>query len=439
MTILILLAATAAIWVAVGDPRVLLRGEDRFTLVWVFLVAAWPLITVYVVGPLIWASPDQAGRFFPALQYTPGAICSVVGVVRGLRESRTQVSLPAVLTGTSLLFAAVSVWFSGHVQVLNFMMAGALFMGVVLKRGVTQMRTLSAAALVSLSTMSAAVTLAVIVNPGRVLTHCRLDKCVLVTQVLTSSLAANGNVLGIATVLLIPFACATLTLRRCLVLLAGVGAFQLLAMSRTAIFALVTVSIALLLIKTSTSLRWQLRVASTALTVGFCASFFPLFVNFSGSSYAERGYVWQAGREAIGQAPIFGHGPSYWWLIAQNALFDVNYSPHNGWYDILISVGAWGVLVIVVGVIVQLTTTAGAALPYLFTYYACVLSINVFESVYVPYFLGIMPIAALLPLMLYEPNPTADRELEANLAAHSADSGGGAPKSPAGTATPPFR
>lgn len=113
-------------------------------------------------------------------------------------------------------------------------------------------------------------------------------------------------------------------------------------MSRTAIFALVTVSVALLLIKARTSLRWQLRVASTALAVGFCASFFPLFVKFSGSSYAERGYVWQAGRDAIGQAPVFGHGPSYWWLVAQNALFDVNYSPHNGWYDILISVGAWG-------------------------------------------------------------------------------------------------
>ncbi|BBZ22090.1 O-antigen ligase family protein [Mycolicibacter hiberniae] len=419
MAILILLAATASIWVAVGDPRILLQGADRFTVLWVFLVAAWPFITVYVVGPLIWASPDQAGRFFPALQYTPAAICSTVGVVRGLRESRTQVSLPAALIGTSLLFAAVSVWFSGRVQVLNFIMAGALFMGVVLKQGVTPVRTLSVAAQVSLLAMSAAVTLAVIVNPGRVLTHCRLDKCGAVTQVLTSPLSANGNVLGIATVLLIPFACATLTLRRCMVLLAGVGAFQLLAMSRTAIFALVTVSVALLLIKARTSLRWQLRVASTALAVGFCASFFPLFVKFSGSSYAERGYVWQAGRDAIGQAPVFGHGPSYWWLVAQNALFDVNYSPHNGWYDILISVGAWGALVVVGGVILQLTTTASAALPYLFTYYACVLSINVFESVYVPYFLGIMPIAALLPLMLYEPKSAADPELESNLTASS--------------------
>lgn len=140
--------------------------------------------------------------------------------------SHGQVSLPAALIGTSLLFAAVSVWFSGRVQVLNFIMAGALFMGVVLKQGVTPVRTLSVAAQVSLLAMSAAVTLAVIVNPGRVLTHCRLDKCGAVTQVLTSPLSANGNVLGIATVLLIPFACATLTLRRCMVLLAASGPFN---------------------------------------------------------------------------------------------------------------------------------------------------------------------------------------------------------------------
>jgi exopolysaccharide production protein ExoQ len=423
MTILILLAATAAIWVAVGNPRALLRREDYFTVVWVFFVAAWPFIIIYGVGPLIWvssASPSPAPgthTLAGALEYTPAAICSLVALVRGLREPRVEVSLPAALIGTLLVFAAVAVWFSGLTQVLNFMMNGALFMGVVLKRGVTPVRTLSVAALVSLATLSAAVTLAVIVNPGRVVEHCRTDKCGVTTQVLTSPLAGNGNALGIATVLLITFACASLTLWRCLVLLAGVGAVQLVAMSRTAIFALVTVSVALLLIKVSKTLQWRLRVAFTALAVGFCGSVYPLFVNFSGSSFSGRGYVWQAGRDAIGQAPVFGHGPSYWWSIAQNALFDANYSPHNGWYDLLIAVGVWGVLVIIVGVIVQLSMTARAALPYLVTYYACVLSINMFESVYVPYFLGILPIAALLPLMLYDPKSAADRELEANLVA----------------------
>ena len=415
MMILILLAATTAIWVAVGNPRALLHREDRVTVVWVFFVAAWPVIATYLVGPLIWAAPAQAGRVSGALLYTPGAICSLVALVRGLREPRVQISLPAALIGTLLLFSAVAVWFSGLVQVLNFIMAGALFVGVVLKRGVTPVRTLSVAALVSLATMSAAVTLAVIVNPGRVVENCRVDKCGVTAQVLTSPFAGNGNMLGIASVLLVTFACANLTLWRCVVLLAGVWAVQLVAMSRTAMFVLVVVSVALLLIKVSKTLQWQLRVAFTALTVGFCASGYPLFVNSSGSSYSGRGYLWQAARDAIGQAPVFGHGPSYWYLIAKNALFDANYSPHNGWYDVLVAVGAWGVLVIVAGVIVQLSTTARAAVPYLVTYYACVLSINMDESVYVPYFLGTLPVAALLPLMLYDQKSAADRELEANL------------------------
>jgi exopolysaccharide production protein ExoQ len=417
MMILILLAATAAIWVAVGNPRALLHREDRITVVWVFFVAAWPFIMGYLVGPLIWASSDQAGRVSAVLEYTPAAICSLVVLVRGLREPHVQISLPAALIGTLLLFSAVAVWFSGLVQVLNFMMAGALFMGVVLKRGVTPVRTLSVAALVSLATISAAVTLAVIINPGRVVADCRVDKCGVIGQALTSPFAGNGNILGIGTVLLIPFACASLTLWRCLVLLAGVGAIQLLAMSRTAMFVFVTVSVALLLIKVSKTSQWRLRVAFTTLAVGFCASVFPLFVNVSGSSYSGRGALWQAGRDAIGQAPVFGHGPSYWYLIAKTALFDANYSPHNGWYDVLVALGAWGALVIVAGVIVQLSTTARAAVPYLVTYYACVLSLNMDESVYVPYFLGIVPVAALLPLMLYDQKPAADRELEANLVA----------------------
>jgi exopolysaccharide production protein ExoQ len=422
LVILILLAATVAICVAVGDPRAVLRREDYFTVVWVFCAAAWPFIIMYVIGPLIWVSTTaapSAGSHTVAgvLEYTPAAICSLVALVRGLREPRVEVSLPAALIGTLLVFAAVAVWFSGLTQVLNFMMSGALFVGVVLKRGVTSVRTLSVAVLVSLATLSAALTLAVIFNPEGVVEHCRADKCGLSTQVLTSPLAGNGNALGIVTVLLIAFACASLTLWRCVVLLAGVGAVQLVAMSRTAMFALVTVWVALVLIKVSKTLQWRLRVAFIALAVGLGGSVYPLFVTFSGSSFSERGYVWQAGRDAIGEAPVFGHGPSYWWSIAQNALFDANYSPHNGWYDLLIAVGAWGVLVIIVGVIVQFSTTAPAALPYLFTYYGCVLSINMFESVYVPYFLGNWPIAALLPLMLYDPKSAADPELEANLVA----------------------
>jgi O-antigen ligase len=235
--------------------------------------------------------------------------------------------------------------------------------------------------------------------------------------VFTSPFAGNGNVLGMVTVLLVPFACATLPLSRSILLLGGVAAMQVVAVSRTAMFAFAVVGAAVVLIKMSASLLWRLRFAYVAFVVGLCASFYPLFVKFSGGSFSLRGYVWEAGREAIRQAPVFGHGPNYWHLLADNALFEPNYSPHNGWYDLVVAVGLWGVVVIAAAVAVQLYSTRKEILPYLVTYYACVLAINMFESVYVPYHFVIIPFAALLPLMLYDPKPADDEEMERNFVA----------------------
>ncbi|UUO02954.1 O-antigen ligase family protein [Mycolicibacterium novocastrense] len=374
-------------------------------IVWVFLVAAWPLIVIYLIGPLIWASAEEAGALNPILQYFPAALYSVALLVWNLSSDRAEISLGAALIGSLFAFVAVAVWFSGLTQLPNFVMAGMLFSGVVVKRKITSVEKLGVAALVSLCAVVVAITVGAVVNAGGMFADCRVDKCGVTDVALTSPLAGNGNVLGMATVLLATAACAALPLFRTVLLLVGVAALQLLALSRTAMFALVVVAIALVALKSVRSAEWKLRLSFAALGVAFCASIAPLFMSFSGSSFSYRGYVWEAALDSIGDAPVFGHGPSYWHIIAQSALFDANYSPHNGWYDLLIAVGAWGLVVILVGVTVQLSTTAGRALPYLITYYAAILAINTFESVYVPYFFGIMPFAALLPLMVYEPKP----------------------------------
>jgi hypothetical protein len=320
-----------------------------------------------------------------------------------LCSDRAEISLAAALIGSLYVFVAVAVWFSGLAQLPNFAMAAMLFTGVVVKRAVTTIERLGVAAMVSLCAVVVAVTVGAVVNRDGVFADCRVDKCGVTDVALTSPLAGNGNVLGMATVLLAAVACAVLPLFRTILLLAGVAALQLLALSRTAMFALAVAAVALLALKLAPTIEWRLRVAFSALGIGLCASVAPLFMSFSGSSFSYRGYVWEAALDSIDDAPVFGHGPSFWHIIAQSALFDANYSPHNGWYDLLIAVGAWGILVIFVGVTVQLSSTARRALPYLVTYYACILAINAFESVYVPYFFGIMPFAALLPLMVYEP------------------------------------
>jgi hypothetical protein len=383
----------------------------------VFLITAWPYIAIYFVNPLIWATAEQAGALNPAVQYLPPALCSFVLVILGLRADRVELNLPAVIIGSLYLFVLVAMWFAGLPQVPNFILAATMFAAVLLKRGLTKIETLSVAVQLSLAAILVAAAISALINSDRVLEECRVDECGFMPVVFTSPFAGNGNVLGIVTVLLVPFACATLPLSRSILLLGGVAALEVVAVSRTAIFAFAVIGLALVLIKMSASLVWQLRFAYVAFVVGLCASFYPLFVTFSGGSFSLRGYVWEAGREAISQAPVFGHGPSYWHLLAANALFEPNYSPHNGWYDLVVAVGLWGVVVIAAGVALQLYFARKEARPYLITYYACVLAINMFESVYVPYFFVMVPFAALLPLMLYDPKPADDEEMERYLVA----------------------
>jgi hypothetical protein len=417
MTLAFLIAAAVATCLAIAGQRSMVRREDALTLAWVFLIAAWPFIAIYFVNPLIWATAAEAGVFNPALQYLPAALCSFVVAFLGLRADRVEVSLPAAMIGSLYLFVAVAMWFAGFPQVFHFIMAATLFAAVLLKRGLTKIETLSVAAQLSLVALLVAIAFSALINSDRVLEGCRVDKCVFLPVVFTSPFAGNGNVLGMVTALLVPFACATLPLSRSILLIGGVAAVQVVAVSRTAMFAFAVVGLALVLIKMSASLLWRLRFAYVAFGVGLCASCYPLFVTFSGGSFSLRGYVWEAGREAIRQAPVFGHGPSYWHLLAENALFEPNYSPHNGWYDLVVAVGLWGVVVIAAAVAVQLYSTRKEDLPYLITYYALVLAIDMFESVYVPYNFVIIPFAALLPLMLYDPKPAEDEEMERYLVA----------------------
>lgn len=417
MTLALLVAAALACSLATAGRYGKVHREDALTVVWVLSIAAWPYIAVYFVLPLIWATAEEAGVLNPVVQTLPAALCSLVVAFLASRARRVEVSLPALMIGSLFLFVAVALWFAGFPQVFHFTLAATLFAAVLFKRGLIRLETVSLAARLALTAVLISIVLSALINSDRVLEPCRVDKCVFLPIVFTSPLAGNGNVLGMVAVLLVPFACATLPLSRSILLIGGVAAMQLVAVSRTAMFAFAIVSLTLVLIKMSGSLRWQLSVAWGAFVVALCASCYPMVVTFSGGSFSLRGYVWEAGRKAIGEAPVFGHGASYWHLLADNALFEPNYSPHNGWYDLAVAVGLWGVVVILAGVAIQLHSTRKEVLPYLVVYYACVLAINMFESVFVPYHFVITPFAALLPLMLYDPKPADDEELNRYLVA----------------------
>lgn len=417
MTILLLVASTVAIAIGIWNPREFLRAADTFVVVWVVALAAWPIIVIYCVAPFFWDNVADAGVKSPVLQFLPAAAASGFALISALRAKRVDISLPAALIGTSLVFAGVAVWASGFVRVINYALGASLFAGLLLKWRVVTLKSVGVGALMSLQFMAVAVTAGAVIESSAVVADCRQDKCGLVDQALTSPFAGNGNALGMATTLLVPFAFAVLPLLRALLVLAGVGGIQLLAGSRTAMFALLVGGVALVLISLCRTERARMGVAWLALFVGFGASLHFLFRKYSGSTDSYRGYLWEMASDSIREAPIFGHGPSYWWVLNDSALFKANYSPHNGWLDILVGVGVWGVLLIVAGVAVQLFTTSRTALPWLITYYATVLTIDMLESVYVPYYYGILPFAAIMPLMIYEPKKPKDRELEENLSA----------------------
>src|SRR5690349_15354053 len=99
MTLALLITAAVATCLAIAGQPITVRREDVLTLVWVFLVAAWPFIAIYFVNPLIWATAKEAGVLNPGLQYFPAALCSCVVTLLGLRADRVEVSLPAAMIG----------------------------------------------------------------------------------------------------------------------------------------------------------------------------------------------------------------------------------------------------------------------------------------------------------------------------------------------------
>jgi O-antigen ligase len=401
-----------AVIIGVGDPRSVVRGADPWMTIWIFLVAGWPFIVIFLIAPLIWSSVDESGKIVPAMAYFPPAFFSIGMFVVALR-GRFDIHIPSAMIATLFVFGFVSVWSRGLTDLDNLGLAVALFVGLLLRGRRTTLTTLSAGALLSAASVVLSIGLAVTTNGGLILTECRADKCAAnAGEVITSPFAGNGNVLGLALACLIPFACARLPLWRTVLFVGGVAAILVTAGSRTAMIGLCVVGVALVAVKATGSPQVRAIIASAALLGGLGVSLYPMSVTFTGSSFAGRGYIWDAGREAIGEEPVFGNGPGYWSALAHDALFPPNYSPHNGWYDILVSFGICGLMIIVAAVVVQVRTTSRESLPYLLIYYGGIMTLNAFESIFVPYWAGITPLAAILPLMLYDPKPPADPELE---------------------------
>lgn len=405
MIVATLFAALVAFVAAAYDPH-WVRRVDPFLCSWLVALTAWPVIVIYAVAPAVWSSADAAGPIFAVLLYGPAAGLSVAAALRAIGTHGFRIDQSAAILGLLTMYACAAMVIDGSGRIINIGMSMALLVGFVFRYRSFGLDDVARAARIALVVTAAVLLVSVLFNSSRVVGACRIDKCTDLGAVLTSPFAGNGNLAGITITALLPFAVYRLPMWRVLAAVAGVGLIGMLAGSRTA-FGGIAVAGALGIVLAMPSITTRVRnlVLGLALVASTVYSLFPLYVGYTNSDYSLRGYLWNQALREIPDQWFFGHNPAFWVESGSSLLFKANYSPHNGWLEMLLAVGVWGVgLVILAAVVKVVQTPDSTTRAYLLAYFSTILALSSLEAVYVPYFLGIAPFAALLPYFLYQHN-----------------------------------
>jgi exopolysaccharide production protein ExoQ len=409
----ILLAATILTTlcaVRAGPLRSTLVSK-RFTVGWVVSLAAWPYMASFSVAPIIWSSPQAAGQFFPVLQYFPAAAFSVAALIRNLSNRTPRLDLAGVTLATLFPLGLVFIILAGNFQLINAIVAMAIFAGVLVRGDdLVTIDEIAAGCRYAMALLLISLTASALADRDSILGPCRIDKCDAFTnEVVTSTFAGNGNIIGIIAAVMIPFALYGVHRANFAFLAAGLILVELVAASRSALAGVAIAIVLIFVLNHMPRPAARLPVALSVLAVAFVYSLFPLCFPYSGTDFSQRGYLWNRAKELFAEAPLLGHGPPFWQSQGSGAIFKANYSPHNGWLDITVALGITGVVVCLAAVVVQIFMSSDATKPYLVAYYATILPICAMESIYVPFFLGIAPCAAILPLLLDEPKRVIGR------------------------------
>lgn len=388
------------------DLRTLRVSADAVDVLWVLAIAAWPTVVTYLLAPLVFpgdAAAQVAGAQFPILQYAPAMIMSLVALGRAVVAGRMRIDPPALVLGALLLVGFASLVIDGSGQVVNLVVAGILVVGTFIRTREVGLALIACAARLALFVVVVSVTVAVFVAPAAATSDCRSDKCNIAQQVVSSPFAGNGNAAGLAAAILLPFVLVRLSWLRLLATSLGVAAYMEATASRTAMIGVAVafvIAAGLILIRDA---RLRTVWATAVLVAAGAFSILPLYANYIDDDFSFRGQLWTAAKHLVVDNPLLGYGPTYWQTMGLSALFDANYSPHNGWLDIAVGMGLVGCAGIIAIVALQVLTTDNGVRAELIGYYAVILSISALESVYVPYYLGIVPAAAVLPLLMYHP------------------------------------
>lgn len=382
------------------SKKKLAEGEEAhlglLNCIWVHSVVTWPTIVKGAVGSLIFGSDADLLTSFSLVLYGPAVLASIL--VFFVRLHRR-----AALFAPGVILSGLLAWSLPHIAVSNFGISA--FLPIVLALCVlfrsakpTSVDPWCRQALLSIFLICVSVTATALVAKNNVIGPCRDDKCPLVGEVLWSPITGNGNFLGLAVAILLPWAIARLRLLALLPAIVGGTAIVELSGSRSALVTAVAVVLAVGV--TRVIKRGRLNGAYAVLAVGLIASIITAIFPFERNFATYRGGLWDQARGLIESHPIAGAGPYMWVRLPDEARFFANYSPHNLWLDIILSGGLVAAALLVVGAAILLKGVPALERDVFILAIGGLAVAGILEAPVQPSKLGILPFAHLLPLFV---------------------------------------
>jgi exopolysaccharide production protein ExoQ len=383
-------------------------SEKRVAL-YIVLVVGWPQMWTFFIGPILWTKAEDAGQLYPTLWYLPAFIFAVIYFGHGVFVESSRFDIAAILQYSTLAISMVFIVLGSVTKADVAKLAipmGLLLVTLVKPTAIRGSVVAGWGCRASLFIITASVLASILVNPDEVLEPCRLDKCGLAGQTLTSPFAGNGNILGLAAAMIVPFAVARINIFGALSTLAAVMLTAELAGSRTAEIGVVVAAVLVVAIWLLPKQRRPILLIGLSTTLAF--SVVPAIYPFGDTEFTFRGALWNEARNVIAEHPVLGSGPTAWFTMRLTSIYDLNYSPHNAWLDITLSIGLSGLLVLVIAVALKINMSEDGERDALLLYFATLFAISALESVYVPYILAILPSASVLPFIGGPGNSTPD-------------------------------
>lgn len=236
----------------------------------------------------------------------------------------------------------------------------------------------------------------VLIDPAHAVGICRADKCSIEGQVLV--MGDSGNGIGLFVAFLAPFALLRLRWWRLLIGLAAVLLVVDLTSGRAAFLGAGMLAV-VLIAGLVPALRRSTVVAIGAVVISAAIAAVPAVLPWSQAAFTTRGSLWARAKELFVERPVFGWGPAFWTGQRTTKTFIPNYGVHNTILELLVAVGAAGLVLVVAALVVLVVSPRGREGRYeVVTMLVPIIGAGMLESTLVPYRFTIL--FAALPIVI---------------------------------------